>query len=341
MMEIVHDLAPGAQLFFATAFTSPESFADNIRTLRFVYGCDIIVDDVSYSDEGVFQDGPIAQAVNDVTASGALYFSSAGNNGNITNGTSGTWEGDFNRRPPSAAPLPAGYTLHMFSGAQAFNLLTTVAGVVDLQWSDPFGGSVNDYDLFLLNAAGTAVICASTDVQNGTEDPLEEMFQPAGISGQQPDRRRQEGRRRGTRTACGYLLRRQPAVRSPPAGPPLATTPASTPSGTAATYWNSAHTGTRPFVGRRRESDGGLQLGRSEEDLLQSERHCDYSRQRPVRHQWRHDTGEAGHRGRRRGRRPRRRASCRSSARPRPHRTPRRSPRWSSRRGRTTRTPRS
>ncbi|MEO7735736.1 MAG: neuroendocrine convertase 1, partial [Kofleriaceae bacterium] len=35
MMEIVHDLAPGAKLFFATAFNSPESFADNIRALRF------------------------------------------------------------------------------------------------------------------------------------------------------------------------------------------------------------------------------------------------------------------------------------------------------------------
>jgi hypothetical protein len=64
MMEIVHDLAPGAQLFFATAFTSPESMADNIRALRRA-GCDIIVDDVSWSSEGVFQDTTIAQAVND------------------------------------------------------------------------------------------------------------------------------------------------------------------------------------------------------------------------------------------------------------------------------------
>ena len=95
MMEIVHDLAPGAKLFFATAFTSPESMADNIRTLRFTFGCDIIVDDVSWSDEGVFQDTTIALAVNDVTADGALYFSSAGNSGNLTNGTSTTWEGDF------------------------------------------------------------------------------------------------------------------------------------------------------------------------------------------------------------------------------------------------------
>ena len=75
MMEIIHDLAPGANLFFATAFNSEQSFADNIRTLRFTYHCDIIVDDISYFDEPVYQDGIIAKAVDDITADGGLYFS--------------------------------------------------------------------------------------------------------------------------------------------------------------------------------------------------------------------------------------------------------------------------
>ena len=55
MMEIVHDLAPGAKIVFATAFTSPESFADNIRVLRFTYHCDIIVDDVIYYFESPYR----------------------------------------------------------------------------------------------------------------------------------------------------------------------------------------------------------------------------------------------------------------------------------------------
>jgi hypothetical protein len=127
MMEVIHDLAPGAQLYFATAFTSPQSFAQNIRDLRTIYSCDIIVDDVGYSNETPFQDGQgplvvstsdggvIAQAVNDVAASGALYFSSAGNSGNKNDGTSGTWEGDFLSGGASAAPLPAG-NVHDFGG---------------------------------------------------------------------------------------------------------------------------------------------------------------------------------------------------------------------------------
>src|SRR5205814_4420180 len=106
MLEIVHDLAPDAQLFFATGFPSITTFAQNIRNLR-AAGCDIIVDDVFYFVESPFHDGQAAgvisprnqglvtQAVNDVTSSGALYFSSAGNLGNLDAGTSGTWEGDF------------------------------------------------------------------------------------------------------------------------------------------------------------------------------------------------------------------------------------------------------
>jgi hypothetical protein len=39
--------------------------------------------------------GVVIQAVNDVTAAGALYFSSAGNEGNVNDGTASVWEGDF------------------------------------------------------------------------------------------------------------------------------------------------------------------------------------------------------------------------------------------------------
>jgi hypothetical protein len=187
MLEIVHDLAPGAQLYFASAFVSIASFADNIRALR-AAGCDIIVDDVFYFVETPFQDGQagsivsntnggvVIQAVKDVIASGALYFSSAGNSGNLDAGTAGVWEGDFADAGPTAAPLPAG-RVHNFGG-QSFNLLTAAStGPISLYWSDPLGGSSNDYDLFRLNAAGTAVAASSTNIQSGTQDPYEQISQ--------------------------------------------------------------------------------------------------------------------------------------------------------------------
>src|SRR5262249_55534849 len=169
ILEIVHDIAPGAQLFFATAFSGIASFAQNIRDLR-TAGCDIIIDDVFYFVETPFEDGQpaptntnggvVIQAVNDVTAAGALFFSSGGNEGNLDAGTSGTWEGDFVDGGPTAAPLPAGGNVHNFGG-QNFDVLTLATGnPINLYWSDPLGSSSNDYDLFRLNAAGTTVFAA-------------------------------------------------------------------------------------------------------------------------------------------------------------------------------------
>jgi subtilisin-like proprotein convertase family protein/subtilisin family serine protease len=183
MLEIIHDLAPNAALGFATAFNSDASFADNIRKLRFESHCDVIVDDVLYFKESPFQDWIIAQAVNDVTADGALYFSSAGNEGNVADGTSGHWEGDF---ADSGKPIGkfAG-TAHNFAGAagtQIFEPLSAASGSgvpVTLHWSDPLGASSNDYDLYLLNSAG-AVVSFSQNVQDGTQDPYERITTQGG-----------------------------------------------------------------------------------------------------------------------------------------------------------------
>ena len=39
MLEIIHDIAPGAQLYFATALGGSANFTNNIRNLR-AAGCD-------------------------------------------------------------------------------------------------------------------------------------------------------------------------------------------------------------------------------------------------------------------------------------------------------------
>jgi subtilisin-like proprotein convertase family protein len=182
MLEIVHDLAPGASLGFATAFNSDASFADNIRKLRFESHCDIIVDDVIYFAESPFQDWLIAQAVNDVTADGALYFSSAGNEGSVADGTAAHWEGDFKDSGRSVGKFAG--TAHNFApgdGSQIFEPISDAssAGVpVNLFWSDPLGASNNDYDLYLLDRSGN-VVGFSQDIQDGTQDPYERVDTPA------------------------------------------------------------------------------------------------------------------------------------------------------------------
>ena len=81
MMELIHDIAPGSHLAFYTAFDGgPAGFAHGIRALANQAGAKVIVDDVSFANDPVFQTASIAQAVTDVTTNNNVaYFSSAGN----------------------------------------------------------------------------------------------------------------------------------------------------------------------------------------------------------------------------------------------------------------------
>lgn len=196
MLEIIHDLAPGARLTFATAFNGIASFADNIRALR-AAGCDIIVDDVIYYVETRFQDGQapgvisdtnggiVAQAVNDVVADGALYFSAAGNEGNADGRSSGTYEGDFADGGDSPAVIGYGRA-HRFAPGTAYDTIVHGSyGPIVLSWADPLGASSNDYDLYVLDSSGSSVVAVSNDFQGGAQDPVEYVSAFASV----PDNR--------------------------------------------------------------------------------------------------------------------------------------------------------
>lgn len=183
LLEIVRDVAPGAGLAFASAFISPASFAQNILALR-ASGARVIVDDIFYFDEPMFQDGVIAQAVDTVVSQGATFFSAAGNDARQA------YESPFRPGPtfangsiPPAPPaVPGGPPGPHFFGGVAHNWapsgpvdvmqrVTIPAGAsltLTLQWDSPFfsvsggAGSQTDLDIYLLNAAGTQVIAASS-----------------------------------------------------------------------------------------------------------------------------------------------------------------------------------
>lgn len=259
MMEIVHDMAPNAKLFFATAFTSQSSFAANIRALRNNYGCDIIVDDVSYGTEPAFQDGIIAQAVNDVTASGALYFSSAANSGNLTSGTSGTWEGDFSPSSTTSSLInnfeDGAVVLHNFGTAaspQSYDVLKTAAlSGIGLHWSDPIGASSNDYDLIVTNSAGTSVLGYSAATQDGTQNPVE--F--ARITGGFPAGSRVYVVQYSGETRALHLDTERATLTISTAGATFGHNAGLNTFSTAAVYWNAARHGAAPFTGGNANPD--------------------------------------------------------------------------------------
>jgi Subtilase family len=192
MLQIVHDVAPGADLAFATAFLSELSFAQNIERLARPVeedgaGAEVIVDDVFWFEEPFFQDGPVAAAVNDVVAKGAAYFSAAGNN-NIFEGENeiASWEAPGFR---DAASCPAGVlaftellTGHCMDFDPGLVSDTTFAIVVspgatlslDLQWAEPWFGVEADLDAYLLNSTGSVIAAAESDnVDPGRQRPVE------------------------------------------------------------------------------------------------------------------------------------------------------------------------
>ena len=80
MMQIVHDIAPAANLAFYTAAISEQDFADGIRALA-AAGCNIICDDYSYYDEPFFQTGVVAKAIQEVEQKGVIFVTCAANQG--------------------------------------------------------------------------------------------------------------------------------------------------------------------------------------------------------------------------------------------------------------------
>lgn len=189
MAQLIHDVAPGANLMFHTGFStqptnddieflraSTQAFANAIRALA-AAGADIIVDDISaLPTDPFFQDGIVAQAINEVAAQGVLYFTSAGNR------ASNSYESTFNASGVFDSRFVG--QLHDFDpglGVDTFQSITIPVNSsfnISFQWDSPFfslspssGGSPNDLDIFLLDNAGNIV--ASSTQSNVGGDPLE------------------------------------------------------------------------------------------------------------------------------------------------------------------------
>ena len=176
LLEIVHDLAPGADLYFATALGGQAQFAANIEALC-AAGADVIVDDIVYFREAPFQDDVVAQGINAAVAAGCIYFSAGGNGGNLNDGTSGVWEGDFNAAFPFTLDGKVVGISHRFNarGANVNRITGYRFDPICLKWSDPLGASANDYDLYLFDPVEAIILTSvsGTDTQDGTQDPVD------------------------------------------------------------------------------------------------------------------------------------------------------------------------
>jgi len=145
MLQIVHDVAPGANLAFASALNGMASYATNIQSLA-AAGAKVLVDDVLYLAEPMFQDGIVAQAVNQVVGGGVAFFSAAGNQARLSYQSAfraGTVFGDGAFASAPGAPHFFGGTAHNFAaggGTDVFQRITLPNGggfLLSFQWDSP------------------------------------------------------------------------------------------------------------------------------------------------------------------------------------------------------------
>lgn len=211
MMEIVHDMAPASTLHFYGALGvgggSP-AMVDAIWRLKNEKGAEIIVDDLTYFDQPMFEDSSantgwtIAAAARSVTDSGVVYVSSAGNwaQGGATDRAH--YQSMFTDNNPASntpvkplpvpippAPPPGGYmppfdNLHDFNAGAGIDVALKVVVppfvppepprlTVVLQWNDRWGLSMNDFDLYLYDRNLATIKASSTTNQVGAQDPYE------------------------------------------------------------------------------------------------------------------------------------------------------------------------
>jgi hypothetical protein len=172
MLELIHDIAAGANLLFHSGVGSETAFATAVQNLVNA-GAKIIVDDINgLATESYFADGPAVAAVNNAVAAGVTVFSSAGNRGD--NGFE-----SITRFVANQSVLGHLGTFHDFSGTGDF--LQTVSITADaippssptdfrLQFDQLFAAVTSDVRLRVFTTSGV-LLSSSSEVNNVVGNP--------------------------------------------------------------------------------------------------------------------------------------------------------------------------
>jgi hypothetical protein len=180
LAQIVHDIAPGAELSFHTAlsdnpaiiFPTDESYAAAVDSLA-QGDVDVIIDDAQFPT-AIFQDGEAAQAVRRAVSKGITYASAAGNNGAIS------YQSKYKVGNESFQIGGKNFEAYNFDPGSGIDLFQDVnvtkdgtALIPHLTWDNPAGKITSDLELLLLDSPklpgqGGNILAVSGIPNNGT-----------------------------------------------------------------------------------------------------------------------------------------------------------------------------
>ena len=146
MMQIVHDVAPGANLDFYTAFVSQQDFADGILALANA-GCRVICDDILYFAEPFYQTGLVGKAVQTVEQEGVIFLTSSNNND--AKGYQAAW----NPIPTATVGSEVLHNTQSFGNGSPTQTVTVAASQnvsnanMVVQWTQPYGAVTSNLEV--------------------------------------------------------------------------------------------------------------------------------------------------------------------------------------------------
>jgi hypothetical protein len=179
LAELVHSIAPDAQIYFYTGTTSEAGMATGINTLTSL-GMNVIIDDITYTDEPFYQDtGVVTHAVESAIAAGVSYFTSAGNDSN------NYYEAAFSPMTFALPGIGTEMTNNVSGGSpyEAVHLGPDPTLDFTMEWTQPFGANQYDIGVGLYSYSASTGYTLIQDFATSTlgGDPILSIYTTLGL----------------------------------------------------------------------------------------------------------------------------------------------------------------
>lgn len=174
MLEIIHDIAPDAELSFHSYGNGSETFKHAVSELAKT-GCQVICDDLYFFKQPFFEDGDVAQHIRETLKEypNLIYITVSGNFATL----------HYQKPWNPGLSIGTDQTVHNFGNNDSainMTLLPEEQLIATLQWDEPWGNTTTSYSLHLIDTWTGKLLAESNLTKNGSKDPFEHLVYKVG-----------------------------------------------------------------------------------------------------------------------------------------------------------------